>query len=621
MGHWSTIILNGLNVVFGVIFAAGAYFCWRWFTRIKRATASVNDLCTVLQKYSRDSLVDNYGELQEEMAECPYAEIWKKFERTLFKSDNEGIMMTQDPESFYNDQTLLEDIPLAIFHGMPGIFTGVGLLGTFLGLTVGLKGIDFSNIETMKSGIEGLLKGTTTAFWTSVVGLIGALVLTTLCNNCFSRPYNRARASLIETLNSLFPVKSMEEFLSKQTEQAEEQTIAMRELNGELVGRLEEMFVKLSQSIDVALKNNLAESFSHTLEPVFQNLNQSIDKLGSSAGDTLSKSIEQGAGDQIQGLAVTLQDFQGKMGTMMEVSERLNTENTARIQNSVAQIVTKLNEAMDANIEKQASTNEASQAAMKQLMEEMNSNMKAALGQMVEAGRTANQALLQTTEATRGTIQDITDTMSRNTRTQTEDMLKVTTNMKESVLAVLKGLQDDLTKRNQVMDSYMSGLKDMLGSNQEIMASAGKTADKFALASTPMQKVADTLGNQLSLVVNASNQFNNHVDRNVQQLVQASQNNQKDLEMIRDSINVMRSAWENYQQTFQGVSREMREATETLGKSLERYNASTSKWLEESLGRYDKSIKDAMESLQAINEGLKDVVVDLSDAVEKSGRN
>lgn len=621
MGHWSTIILNGLNVVFGVIFAVGFYYCWRWFTRIKRATASVNDLCIVLQKYSRDSLADNYGELQEEMVEGPYAEVWKKFEWTLFKSDNEGIMMTQDPESFYNDQTLLEDIPLTIFRGMPGIFTGVGLLGTFLGLTVGLEGIDFSNIETMKSGIEGLLKGTTTAFWTSVVGLIGALVFTTLCNNYFSRPYNRARAGLIDQLNVLFPAKSIEEFLSKQTEQAEEQTIAMRELNGELVGRLEEMFVKLSQSIDVALKNNLAESFSHTLEPVFQNLNQSIDKLGSSAGDTLSKSIEQGAGDQIQGLAVTLQDFQGKMGNMMEVSERLNTENTARIQNSVAQIVTKLNEAMDANIEKQASTNEASQAAMKQLMEEMNSNMKAALGQMVEAGRMANQALLQTTETTRGTIQEITNTMSQSTRNQTEDMLKVTNNMKESVLEVLKGLQNDLNKRNQAMDSYMAGLRDMLGSNREIMVSAGKTADRFALASTPMQKVADTLGNQLNLVVNASNQFNAHVDQNVQQLVQASQSNQKDLEMIRDSINMMRSAWENYQQTFQGVSREMREATETLGKSLERYNASTSKWLDESLGQYDKSITEAMNRVSTINQSLGDFIQDLSDVMEKNRRN
>lgn len=621
MGHWSTTLLYVLNVVFVAIFVVGVYFCLRWFTRIKRATASVNDLCIILQKYSRDSLADNYGELQEEMVEGPYAEIWKKFEWTLFKSDNEGIMMTQDPESFYNDQTLLEDIPLTIFRGMPGIFTGVGLLGTFLGLTVGLGGIDFSNIETMKSGIEVLLKGTTTAFWTSVAGLIGALVFTIWGNHQFYRPYNQVLAVLIEKLNSLFPAKSMEEFLSRQAEQAEEQTIAMRELNGELVGRLEEMFVKLSQSIDVALKNNLAESFSHTLEPVFQNLNQSIDKLGSSAGDTLSKSIEQGAGDQIQGLAVTLQDFQGKMGNMMEVSERLNTENTARIQNSVAQIVTKLNEAMDANIEKQASTNEASQAAMKQLMEEMNSNMKAALGQMVEAGRTANQALLQTTETTRGTIQEITNTMSQSTRNQTEDMLKVTNNMKESVLEVLKGLQNDLNKRNQTMDSYMAGLRDMLGSNREIMVSAGKTADRFALASTPMQKVADTLGNQLNLVVNASNQFNAHVDQNVQQLVQASQSNQKDLEMIRDSINMMRSAWENYQQTFQGVSREMREATETLGKSLERYNASTSKWLDESLGQYDKSITEAMNQVSTINQSLSDSIQDLSDVMEKNRRN
>ena len=188
MGHWSTMILNG---VFVVLFVGGCVFCWWCFTRIKRATDAVKDLENVLQKYSRDSLADNYGELQEEMAGCPYAEIWNKFERTLFKSDNEGIMMTQDPESFYNDQTLLEDIPLAIFHGMPGIFTGVGLLGTFLGLTVGLTNIDFNNIETMKSGIEGLLKGTTTAFWTSVVGLIFALAFTILSNIYCSRPYNR----------------------------------------------------------------------------------------------------------------------------------------------------------------------------------------------------------------------------------------------------------------------------------------------------------------------------------------------------------------------------------------------------------------------------------------------
>lgn len=580
----------------------------------------MEQIISVLQNYSRESIRENYGNLQAEMGQAPYDSIWKKFERTLFKSKAEGVLMTQDPEAFYNDRTLLENLPLDLFRAMPGIFTGLGLLGTFAGITVGISGIDLGNVETMESGIEVLLSGTKTAFLTSVVGLILALGYN-LLDNWIYRPYTKKLATLIDQLNTLFPSKSLEEFLSNQAEQAEEQTDAMRELNGELVGRLEDMFVKLSQSIDVALKNNLTESFTNSLEPVFQDLNQSIDKLGSSAGDTLSKSIEQGAGDQIQGLAVTLQDFQGKISNMMEVSERLNAENTARLQGSVEMMVTKLNEAMDANIQKQATTSDASQAAMKQLVEEMNTNLKAALDQMVEAGRTANQALLQTTEATKGTIQEITDTMSQSTRTQRDEMIQVTANMKESVLEVLKQLQTDMQERNRTMDSYMSGLKEMLGHNREIMASAGKTADKFAQASTPMQKVADTLGSQLNLVVSASNQFNSHVDQNVQKLVLASQSSQKDLELIRDSMSTMRSAWENYQQTFQGVSREMREATDTLARTLEQYNTSTSKWLSETLGQYDKSIKEAMDSVSIINKSLSDSIQDLSDAMDKNRRH
>jgi methyl-accepting chemotaxis protein len=616
MGNW----LSWISDFFYLLFIIGAGFCFRWFFRISKAGSSVEQIISVLQNYSRESIRENYGNLQAEMGQAPYDSIWKKFERTLFKSKAEGVLMTQDPEAFYNDRTLLENLPLDLFRAMPGIFTGLGLLGTFAGITVGISGIDLGNVETMESGIEVLLSGTKTAFLTSVVGLILALGYN-LLDNWIYRPYTKKLATLIDQLNTLFPSKSLEEFLSNQAGQAEEQTDAMRELNGELVGRLEDMFVKLSQSIDVALKNNLTESFTNSLEPVFQDLNQSIDKLGSSAGDTLSKSIEQGAGDQIQGLAVTLQDFQGKISNMMEVSERLNAENTARLQGSVEMMVTKLNEAMDANIQKQATTSDASQAAMKQLVEEMNTNLKAALDQMVEAGRTANQALLQTTEATKGTIQEITDTMSQSTRTQRDEMIQVTANMKESVLEVLKQLQTDMQERNRTMDSYMSGLKEMLGHNREIMASAGKTADKFAQASTPMQKVADTLGSQLNLVVSASNQFNSHVDQNVQKLVLASQSSQKDLELIRDSMSTMRSAWENYQQTFQGVSREMREATDTLARTLEQYNTSTSKWLSETLGQYDKSIKEAMDSVSIINKSLSDSIQDLSDAMDKNRRH
>lgn len=499
---------------------------------------------------------------------------------------------------------------------MAATFTGLGLLGTFLGLTVGIAGIKTDSIENLKAGIAVLLEGTATAFWTSVAGLVLAIVFN-ISYARLMRQYHTQVDSVVNQLTQLFPVKSLEEFLSLQVEQAQEQTDEMRTLNGDLVTQMGEMFQNLSVNIDAALKNNLTASFTNTLTPVFQELNKSIDRLGSSAGDTLSQSIQEGAGNEIQGLAVTLNEFQGKMGNLMEISERMNQENATRLQSAVELMVTKLNEAMDANIQKQASTNDANQEAMKNLMEEMNTNLRAALEQMVEAGKTANQALLQTTEATRGTIQQITSTMSESARSQKEDMLQVTTNMKKSVLDVLKQLQEDMQARNKTMDAYMATLDSLVNKNRQVMDSASLTADKFAKASTPMQKVADTLGNQLNLVIGASNKFSNSVDQNIQKLLYASENNQKDMVMVRDSLTTMRNTWQSYQDTFQGVSKEMRDATESLSRALLQYNESTSTWMTKTLTQYDKSIRDAMNNVSTINETLVDAIDELNATMGK----
>ena len=59
----------------------------------------------------------------------------------------------------------------------PDTLTSLGILGTFVGILVGLLGFDVSNIE---ASVPRLLKGMTTAFFTSVVGLTFAIVLRAL---------------------------------------------------------------------------------------------------------------------------------------------------------------------------------------------------------------------------------------------------------------------------------------------------------------------------------------------------------------------------------------------------------------------------------------------------------
>jgi biopolymer transport protein ExbB/TolQ len=607
---------NPLNLIFIAAFLIAAYYAFKWLLYVRKVNGQLDQLNELLGSFTKESVLANYGNFLAQMKEAPFSGIWKRLERTLYPHNNEEILMTQDPADYYTETSILENVNLTAFKNMAATFTGLGLLGTFLGLTVGIAGIKTDSIENLKAGIAVLLEGTATAFWTSVAGLVLAIAFN-IAYARLMRQYHTLVDSIVDQLTQLFPVKSLEEFLSLQVEQAQEQTDEMRTLNGDLVTQMGEMFQNLSANIDVALKNNLTASFTNTLTPVFQELNKSIDKLGSSAGDTLSQSIQEGAGNEIQGLAVTLNEFQGKMGNLMEVSERMNQENATRLQSAVELMVTKLNEAMDANIQKQASSNDANQEAMKNLVEEMNTNLRAALEQMVEAGKTANQALLQTTEATRGTIQEITSTMTASAKSQKEDMLLVTSNMKESVLDVLKQLQEDMQARNKTMDAYMATLDSLVNRNKQVMDSASLTADKFAKASTPMQKVADTLGNQLNLVIGASNKFSSSVDQNVQKLLYASENNNKDMVMVRDSLTTMKNTWQSYQDTFQGVSKEMRDATESLSHALQQYNESTSTWMTKTLTQYDKSIRDAMTNVSAINETLVDAIDELNETMGK----
>ncbi|WP_027328883.1 hypothetical protein [Marinimicrobium agarilyticum] len=56
----------------------------------------------------------------------------------------------------------------------PTILTSTGIFGTFIGVAMGLLEFDTSDIQ---SSVPGLIGGLRTAFWTSIAGLLGALLV------------------------------------------------------------------------------------------------------------------------------------------------------------------------------------------------------------------------------------------------------------------------------------------------------------------------------------------------------------------------------------------------------------------------------------------------------------
>ena len=88
------------------------------------------------------------------------------------KDQEEKGVVISDIEDFINDESLAIHSWRGVVLQISGVLTGLGLLGTFLGLVIGMNSVAFTTAEATMDSIERLLSGIATAFYTSIAGVI-----------------------------------------------------------------------------------------------------------------------------------------------------------------------------------------------------------------------------------------------------------------------------------------------------------------------------------------------------------------------------------------------------------------------------------------------------------------
>lgn len=103
-----------------------------------------------------------------------------EYRKTLNIDINGNIKSNIPASEFFSEFTVCKScgINTRIIDAGAGTLVGMGLLGTFLGLTLGIKGFDSSNSENIQSSIQSLLDGMGTAFLTSLMGMSLSLIYT-----------------------------------------------------------------------------------------------------------------------------------------------------------------------------------------------------------------------------------------------------------------------------------------------------------------------------------------------------------------------------------------------------------------------------------------------------------
>ncbi|AWF80882.1 hypothetical protein BTJ40_08725 [Microbulbifer sp. A4B17] len=141
----------------------------------------------------------------------------------------------------------------------PSLLTALGILGTFIGIIIGIYGFDLNDIDT---SISELMQGLETAFMTSILGLFLSLILRTIFQIFTKEQPPKATADdILQAING----------------QREDLTKFQQQISEEVLQSLTAVVEKFNSGLNAQMGENL-QQFTQQLEAVSPALQALIDQ-------------------------------------------------------------------------------------------------------------------------------------------------------------------------------------------------------------------------------------------------------------------------------------------------------------------------------------------------------
>jgi hypothetical protein len=141
------------------------------------------------------------------------AQVWHEYSQALeglqqlesSTSSVAGKWQASSHADLYFTEQALVDTPLQsnFYKHIPGILTGVGIIGTFTGLIAGLIGFDVSNPERVQAELSQLVQTVGHAFLVSALAITLAMVFTWIEKSVLTGRYRQVE-ELQQALDTLF---------------------------------------------------------------------------------------------------------------------------------------------------------------------------------------------------------------------------------------------------------------------------------------------------------------------------------------------------------------------------------------------------------------------------------
>lgn len=641
-----------INWVFIVaFFATFLLYKYHFVKPLDARYKEIETYLDILKKYNPQNVNVYFESLSQKMENSDLIKgIWRKYQRTLISipgKDGLEKYSTVESESYFSVAAFTEGMKGGLWSGLAGTFTGIGILGTFIGLTIGLAGVDTSSTGALSSSISGLLGGMSTAFVTSIFGIVSAIVFGVWHSQNMKR-FGDAVSRFTDALDQVFIRKSVEEILLEELAESRAQRAAMEQLSTDMAisicDHLPDVLDQLAEKMDSAMKGNLdtmlvglserQDKQTEQLMQISSNTSSLVSGGFDQLGDVLKKGVGQGAeelGNSLKNLSSDIASLAEGIRDILDRSTKASSEANQKTLDALNEAISKMNETMEGIANKQTEETDKNIQRMTALMEEMKTTMKDIFDEMAASVKE------QRTEIGK---------IAKDSADQTKENLGA---INASVKELMAEIADQMQQMQSMMDTHEKHMQETLEQMRQAVSSsgnvvnaagktveaAGKTAKVFVEAADDVSMKLKTAAEPLQKAAEPLQQAAASMDRGVQVLAQSITKQQADAKSVAESMQKIsddymqssqyvksaleeaRNSWTAYEDRFKGVSGELEKAFAQLDNGMKNYNNVTNEGLMEKLKEFDNTISMAVNTLADVTGDVNENIADLTDAIKQ----
>lgn len=527
--------------------------------------------------------------------------IWEAYQATFSEYGNTR-KTTEYSENFFNEQNILyASLNFRAVNNVSNTLIGLGILGTFVGLTYGIADSNFETTEAIKNSINNLLSGMGTAFVSSIWGMGLSLIFTNIFK-IWQSNLTRSIQNICLELDSSNKIKQKELEIVQQENQRKiinelfneylvADTDEGKQLPKNVFRQLLEESVKQTASLQT-FSDDLGESIELAMEKLVEDNSQQISKLIEEKLVPVLKdlkAIKQDSGTQV--IEDAVQRLADSMKAMMDDFKETITGDTKQEMESLIERLTTVSESLVGIPETMTDITLQVAETIEALKETVVKNIEQSKNEALELNKQNRETFTSATTEYKSTVEDIQTHMELLLSTQKDNINQVS-DITDEIKATLK----ENSQVNQQFDSMIQKSKIVV----QLIESVSNKFENNSIALT------ETSSNLKATITTFANSIDNYVDRNENLL-----NHQEEtLQKTKDIAEIYGKRFETIELGLSGIF-------DQIQTGLKDYQKTTASNLNQYLTEFSTTLTAAHQGLENNVSGLNDITEELTEQIEK----